>query len=373
MSPEHWSDGDGDREFRYGNIDQFWELVSRLARFQAWTVYRLARDPIAGAAAGNFLGETPLGPKIEAKSLPLELSRAMTTLITNDACLIRLVTSGYMDNRRGFQPGELATRNDTDINAIKGFALLHELAEDDSTPNQRDLALHLLGRALEFRRDSLVQRSESRQEAMNGSQQGISMRELTLLAHRSQFMIAKYGAKRVERIFEQRLALLFQSFGFTVIQARPGEEAADLLCIARVERFSFLIDAKSSQRNYSLPRADQRALTDYARGFSERLPDLPPLEMILVVSFDAAGTVPNKLRALEADAKMPFRFVPISVLTACRENIPGPVSPHLFREVITSSDPIVGDEMPRKMKEASEGLSAAYLTFVRELRQISGQ
>lgn len=71
----------------------------------------------------------------------------------------------------------------------------------------------------------------------------IRLAELAPLANRDARMSKKYGTKQIEKVFEQQLALIVQSFSLYV---RTGQRTVDLICISAdpTARFTFLLEAK---------------------------------------------------------------------------------------------------------------------------------
>lgn len=372
--PGLWQEGESSKaslDFVHGGTSRFWNLVSVVARYYVCAVYRLAIETNTPRAAAEFIVDSPLPTADRTTQVPtshVELSKALALLVSNDACTIKLFVSAMYD-KAGFQPGELPPDQDADIEAVEGFENLFEVLSEVPTPAQQ-MATELLSAAFSYRKEVLRQRYESRHSAMQKSMEGLSPRELRLLARRGDAVVQKYGAKRVERIFEQRLALLFQSLGFTVVPAKPGEEAADLLCVARMERFSFLVDAKSTRGKYALPKKDSRALIDYVRYFSESVPDIPPLSMVLLVGPEAAQTVPAKLSALQDEVNLPVRFIPVGVLSALRQSLAGPVPARVFQDAVREADPVVTPKIVDHVSNRLDGLSSAYSRFLGDLREV---
>jgi hypothetical protein len=370
VDTRNWEHDEADPEapprFRFGSEQDFWALVTVVAGYYAYAMQATATDVVMAQAADYLIEEVPLDfPVDEDPMRYLTLLRALTILAGHDACTISLLMATALDDI-GYRPGELPLAWDADHASLKNLSLLTELAEG-AEGAERELVHVLLNAAVAYRLQMLRKRNEDRQEAAKLTLGELSPREMSDLARRSTTMASKYGSKRVERVFEQQLALLFQSFGFTVIQARPGEEAADLLCICRSgEKFSFLVDAKSSRSDYALPKADQRALADYAAAFGT---DLPKLEMVLVVGAKAAKTVSGKARSLGDRIGIPVRFVPIGVLSELRASLPGPISPDRFKDEICSADPVVDKRIIAGMKEELEGIVGAYAGFSRDLRR----
>ncbi|HVD39994.1 MAG TPA: hypothetical protein VNC16_03185 [Solirubrobacterales bacterium] len=197
--------------------------------------------------------------------------------------------------------------------------------------------------------------------------------ELTEMARRDDRLRKIYGQKQLANQYERNLALLFQSLGFVTVPALSGEEAADLLCIGKGEdeRFTFLVDAKSSKSPYSFPKSDQRALSDYVRQTKRSLSDLPALRCVLLVGNGPAGTVGDKLAALTATVDLPLRFISTGNLVHLRKESPGPVPPSFFLKMLLDSDPVIARADLDRLLERQSSQDRAYADFVREMRSIS--
>jgi hypothetical protein len=198
--------------------------------------------------------------------------------------------------------------------------------------------------------------------------------ELHLLSKRAPSLTDKYGAKQLERRFERHLALLLQTFGFVTIPALSGEPAADLLCIGRdsEERFTILVDAKSSKRPYVLPKDDQRALLDYIQETLHTLSDLPPLKLALIVGHGPAGTVGDKLARLETDANLPLRFVAAEDMAAFRRRFDGSVRLDLLLDMLLNGNRVLSTEDWDTLFDKHADLQKTYLEFVRGMRSVRG-
>lgn len=162
--------------------------------------------------------------------------------------------------------------------------------------------------------------------------------ELSLLAARHEATVRRYGARRVDKRFEQQLSLLFQSLGFIVVQTRTGSRTVDLVCVSGESRSTFLVEAKTSGAAYSLPAKDERALRDYIADVDETLKTLPPLRFVLLVSHSATRTLPGKLQALETKSGKPARFMSAAALSRLRTNLPGPTPAGVLEDHILASD-----------------------------------
>ncbi len=363
-------------ELRRGGSGGFWAVLRMVGTYFGFSLFRYAEKAGQAAAADLIRGSIPdIRDDIdEDDSLALirDIQRlhAHNMLMAFEICAWGLFIATMLDEV-DFQPGELTEEYDSDLTANHAFARFHEHSVG-LTGDLRSMADALLQLALDYRRDVIKRRAERRRETMQRSGTAITSRELVLLAGRHSFMTKKYGTKRAERVFEQQISLVLQELGFTVVPVRPGATGADLICISRERRFSFLVDAKTSGRSYNLPKDDQRALADYVEEYSVDLPDLPPLAFVLLVGYQAAKTLPRRLVDLEARAGVPVRFMQAGLLARLRDGISGPVSPSHFRDAVIRSEPVLGEEVLRKAKEAEETIAAAYKGFVENLRKAAG-
>lgn len=169
--------------------------------------------------------------------------------------------------------------------------------------------------------------------------------ELRLLAERASAVQTRYGQKQVEKVFEQQLALLVQSFGFYVVPARIGDATADLVCMSADSsaQFTFLLDAKSSGRPYALPMDDRRALADYVTDARSNLATAAaPVEFLLIVGGNPGSTLHEKLRDLEQALGLPVRFCPAHILASLREALVGPLPLAKWKEAVLRSPHILG-------------------------------
>jgi uroporphyrinogen-III synthase len=65
---------------------------------------------------------------------------------------------------------------------------------------------------------------------------------------------------------------------------------------------------------------------------------LPPLRLVLLVGPEAASTIEQKLKNLEAEIQVPVRYITASTPGALREAIPGPIAQYgLIEDLIGSS------------------------------------
>jgi hypothetical protein len=353
----------------------FWTLVLIVGSYYGYSAYRYA-EKATPFALGELLGKSKFEPPKEADNetvseliTGIQLLTTVNLLMHHETCLFGLLAAAAVDEM-GFQSGELTEKYDADLTAIEALDDLYE-GVTNHVDEARQLLEVLLGFALRYRMSTVKKRHSRRQQESQDSVRNVGLKELRLLSVRNEIVIEKYGVKRVERVFEQKLALIFQSLGFTVVSARPGESGADLLCVARSDRFTFLVDAKSSKGPYALPKADQRAIRDYVSEFSSDLSDLPSLAFVLIVGGKAAGTVPAKLEELEASAGVPVKFMPIGLVVKLRETLPGPVLPKQFREAVIHGDPVLDKSVVDASRAGLEKLTSTYATFVDGLKKLS--
>lgn len=120
-----------------------------------------------------------------------------------------------------------------------------------------------------------------------------------------------------------------------------------------------------------MPKADQRAIRDYVSDFSADLLDLPPLAFVLIIGGTTASTVPAKLTTLEAEAGVPVKFMPTSLVAKLRHALPGPLLPKQFRDTVVKSDPVLDDSLVEIARDGLAGLEAVHANFVDGLKAIS--
>jgi hypothetical protein len=190
------------------------------------------------------------------------------------------------------------------------------------------LAQYLLGKILDYSAQLLDQISPAWQiKHRSGPFSSIRLSELDLLARRDAIVGKKYGAKQIEKVFEQQLALIVQSLGLYVVSTRTGERTVDLICISADPsiQLTFLLEAKTTQRPYTLPRDDARALIEYVNEVRRALTTLPTLKFVLIVGPQASATLASKLQRLEIEAGVPIRFCTAQDLAQLRESVAGPL------------------------------------------------
>jgi len=354
----------------------FWETGRVIGVYHGYALahYSLGANPME---VFSLLGDPEFAPRQQRDDATVtelmdEVQRGAfeTALWVHLASWVGLVLALRLDEF-GFLPGELPDDHDADLVSLEALGFL-EGRETNYEGELLRLYLGLFNSARWARAEAVRTRARTRRHASESRRVPMSSRELPLLASRSPLMKKKYGEKKVEKVFEQQLALIFQSFGLTVIPARMGEAGADLLCISREAKFSFLVDAKSSGKPYTLPKADRRALADYAKEFGTWLADLPDLEFILVVGPTPGKTLERRLKELEVDVHKPVRFASAQLIRKMRDELPGPVIPEVFKKSILSSPNLLPEDLFAALKDASENIAETYGIFVERLKQVSG-
>lgn len=179
-----------------------------------------------------------------------------------------------------------------------------------------------------------------------GDFSNINLPELALLAARDPSMAAKYGEKTIEKRFENQISLILQTLGFYVTPTIPGSKTVDLICFPANatydEGYCFLVEAKSSGDNYSLPTKDSRAIQEYIRDTQRNLGKFRPLKFVLIVGQTPISTIAKKLQELEKSTGIPIRYCHAQILANLRENLLGQVSAPMFLEQVLTS-PFVFD------------------------------
>jgi hypothetical protein len=189
----------------------------------------------------------------------------------------------------------------------------------------------------------IYDRPDSDKSYKIGPFSSIRLTELAPLANRDARMSKKYGNKRIEKVFEQQLALIVQSFGLYVVSTRTGQRTVDLICISADPRarFTFLLEAKTSGRPYTLPRDDARALLEYIREVRIGLTTLPPLHFVLMIGPSPSATLEKKLQGLEAEAGLPIRYCSAHELAELREVVAGPLPLNDFADHLQRASRVV--------------------------------
>lgn len=190
--------------------------------------------------------------------------------------------------------------------------------------------------------------------------------ELALLASRNKKLLIRYGTKQVEKVFERQLALLFQSFGFYVVETKSGQKTIDLICISSDPRktMTILVEAKTSGKPYSLPTKDRRALTEYAKDVKKSLTSMPALEFVLIIGPQPVSTLEGRLNELEAEIQTPARYITAAELAAVRECMPGPLPMETLRNDVLRSDTRILKNLNKSILETYQNQQQAHSLFV---------
>jgi hypothetical protein len=197
----------------------------------------------------------------------------------------------------------------------------------------------------------------------------IRLSELAPLAVRDSRMTKKYGSKRIEKVFEQQLALIVQSFGLYVVSTRMGQRTVDLVCISAdpTAHLTFLIEAKTSRRPYALPRDDARALLEYIRDVRNGLTTLPPLHFVLMLGPSPSATLEKKLQGLEAEAGLPIRYCSAQEFAQLREVVTGPLPLNDFADHLLLASRVVPAGFAQTMRSRVDELRNSHEALVRTM------
>lgn len=279
-------------------------------------------------AGGNPWPETPAKPATR-KQLELSISLGFVAL--------HLLTARAAANEmKAMDPALIANIDQAAILAI--ITCIGD--EAPSAKSDRAFRRLIAVAALRVMSANLDNLATQKPRHFRGPFSELRIREFADLASRSPTMKKRYGERRVETLFEDQLSLLAQSLGFYVVRARTGTRRVDLVCLTRdtADRYTALIEAKTSGKAYSLPTDDQRALREYVEDVRSTLLTLPPLQFVLLVGSKASSTLEAKLMRLESEVSVPVRFLDAARLAELRDLLPGPVPAGSFRELIVRSE-----------------------------------
>lgn len=220
-----------------------------------------------------------------------------------------------------------------------------------------------------FRRLNVSYRKHQREtEAKPGAFSLIDTDQMVRLGRRDPRVIKEIGsAKKVEKAFENSLAVVLQSMGFFVVQAGIGERSVDLVCLSEQAHYSFLLEAKSSQNPYNLPTTDERAITDYVKQVKSKLQVLPPLNLVLIVGPPPSDGLRARLKKVEQSVRLPVRYCPATAIAAIRNSMPGPVSHHDFRDLLLAEDMIITDQCVKGLNDRYKQMHRAHTEYVKAL------
>jgi hypothetical protein len=291
----------------------------------------------------RLAGDQPPRAEPEDASSPYERVLAAAVLITD--CYIKASIGVAMIRVIALTPmGRTGAQAEFEQLTHQTLARLHHHEHIGPSQSIRDLAGCLLHSLLHALADGYADTASSWNTSWRpGAFSQIRVDELDLLARRAEAVTKRYGDKHVERRFEQQLALLFQSFGFYVIQTRTGARTVDLVCISDdpAGAFTFLVEAKTTKAAYSFPAKDERALRDYVADIEGSLRTLPSLRFVLIVSHTATKTLDRKLNQFETSTGRPVRFLRAALLAELRESIPGPAPAAPLAQLVLNAPRII--------------------------------
>jgi hypothetical protein len=162
------------------------------------------------------------------------------------------------------------------------------------------------------------------------------------LARRDPQMRARFGMS-IEHAFERQTALLFASFGYAVVESRPGKRHVDLLCVAATpESASFVVEAKTTEKKYTFPAPHERALIDHVAEVKRTLWGLPTLKLILVVAPEFTAGAETRLEAVGRRHGMPCIGISAAALAMIRVAIIGDVPFDVFYDELTTGARVAG-------------------------------
>jgi len=189
------------------------------------------------------------------------------------------------------------------------------------------------------------------------------------IASRSQASLERYGEKAIERVMEEQLTLILQSFGFFVIPAPRARRQIDLICISDspLGPAVVLVEAKTSAKRYGLPAKDGRALREYIQSVKTALTGLPPLKLVLIVGPEPTSTIKQKLQNLENECGIAVRYSPAAVIAKLRKVLVGPVPTSPFINEAIKSQGVLGQAFLEAVQERRRNEAAAYTDFVQQM------
>jgi hypothetical protein len=202
----------------------------------------------------------------------------------------------------------------------------------------------------------------------------IRLQELSLLSKRDPLVIGRYGERYIAKIFERQLALIALSFGMFVVSTRSGTQTVDLLCISSRpdERYTFLIEAKTTKAAYALPKKDSRALRDYIIDVRDSLTTLPPLAFVLIVGPNPSRTISKKIADLENKAGIPIRYCKTKILAALRERLMGPLPLKIFMSEILQCPKVLPESIVDSIANTVNLQQSAHKTFTETMLSTHG-
>lgn len=202
----------------------------------------------------------------------------------------------------------------------------------------------------------------------------ILLDELVPLARRDESAKSTFGPNHVSRAFEQQVALIMQTFGFYVATNQTGVKVVDLICISSHpnDRTTFLVEAKTSKHNYSLPSSDRRAIEEYVADAREILATIPPISLLLIVGPQPSQTLDTKLEQLENSINLPVRYVPAQTLALLRQRVPGPLPAQFLRNKLLEGPRVVDSGFVDRIAESYQMKAKAHTQLVESLLASEG-
>lgn len=154
-----------------------------------------------------------------------------------------------------------------------------------------------------------------------------------------------------------------------VVSTRTGQRTVDLICISAdpTAQFTFLLEAKTSARPYTLPRDDARALLEYIQEVRGGLTTLPPLHFVLMVGPSPSATLEKKLQGLEAEARLPIRYCSADELAQLREVVAGPLPLNDFADHLLLASRVVPVGFAQTMRSRVDELRTSHEALVRTM------
>jgi hypothetical protein len=233
------------------------------------------------------------------------------------------------------------------------------------------LAFQLLRTSVQYLDEIYLEKWD---QAKTGHKTGIfsqmRLNELSLIAIRDPSVIEKYGVHHLDKLFENQLSLIFQSFGYYVASAKIGERIVDLICISAASdpKMSFWIEAKTSSKSYSLPSKDERAIVDYISSFNSRSSSsiIPPLAFVLIVGSEPSDRLASKLQKLETRLQIPIRFCRAYDIAHLREKILGPIPFDIFQGTVLDAPSVMVQGCFGEIVDWMDRKKERYESFVKE-------
>lgn len=240
--------------------------------------------------------------------------------------------------------------------------------------NERIAASRLAQGALAFAQQVYDDIPKWNSKHQLGPFSAIHIDELALLARRDRSLLKRYGTRNAERVFEKQLALIMQSFGLFVVSTRVGQSTVDLVCISpsAEERFTFLVEAKTTSSAYFLPKKDGRALKEYVAGVRASLSTLPPLGFVLIIGHAGSKTLVEKLARLQSEIAIPVRFVRAQQIADLRERIPGPLPLKAFASEVLRGATALANDFVNRVVGSYDAEQSAHRDFVERMLAARG-